>query len=438
MQVSIMGLGYVGCGTAACLAAEGHEVLGVDINPVKVEMLNSGKSPIIEKGIEDKIHQACQSGSLKATTDAQTAVLTTEISLICVGTPSKSNGSLDLSGIKIVSQQIGEALSRKEGYHCIVYRSTVLPGTVRDELIPILTRASKKEVHRDFDVCFNPEFLREGTAVYDFYNPPFSIIGQETQRGGDVVAKLYNGIKAPITRTTYEVAEVVKYACNAFHAAKVIFSNEIGTLCKSFGIDSHQVMELFSQDTKLNISSAYLKPGFAFGGSCLGKDLRALLYRAKQMDIDTPLLSSLLPSNRIHGERPINWILNSKKKKIGILGLSFKQGTDDLRESPYVNLIEILLGKGFQVQVYDKDVLLAKLFGANKAYIEKEIPHISNLISPDLEQVIQEAEVVVVCKPEEEFRKALKPFMGQKIILDLARISPDVSDLPENYEGICW
>jgi GDP-mannose 6-dehydrogenase len=438
LKISIFGLGYVGCVTAACLAEVGHEVWGVDINPAKVAMLNAGKSPIVEGSVEEMIAGARRQGALQATGDPSDAVRHTQLSLVCVGTPSNSNGSLDLSSVAAVSQQIGAALRRKRAYHCVVFRSTVLPGTVRNVLIPILSTSSGKRVHHDFDVCFNPEFLREGSSIADFYHPPFTVIGQETVRGGDVVAALYREIDAPLERTTYEVAEMVKYACNSFHALKVVFANEIGVLCKTLGIDSHRVMELFARDKKLNISAAYLKPGFAFGGSCLPKDLRALVYKAKQMDVATPVLASVLESNRVHIQRAIDHILRTKCKNIGVLGLSFKPGTDDLRESPIVTLIETLIGKGCQVRIYDADVLLARIFGANKEFIEREIPHISSLMCATREEVLRDSEVIVIGKHDDGLQQALQPYCGGKVIFDLVRITPNLTDRPANYDGICW
>jgi GDP-mannose 6-dehydrogenase len=424
--------------TSACLAKVGNRIWGVDIKSDKVEMINAGRSPVVEKGLEDIIREVRYQGSIRATSDPCEAVHHTELSLVCVGTPSNGNGSLDLSGVMAVSRQIGEALRQKHTYHCVVFRSTVLPGTVRNVLIPILGQASGKRVHRDFDVCFNPEFLREGSSVVDFYQPPLTVIGQETSRGGDAIAALYDGIDTPIERTTYEVAEMLKYACNSFHALKVTFANEIGALCKGLGIDSHRVMELFVRDKKLNISPAYLRPGLSFGGSCLPKDLTALLHKAKAMDLATPVLDSILQSNRLHMQRIIDWILRTKRKKIGVLGLSFKAGTDDLRESPVVTLIETLIGKGCQVRIYDSDVLLARIFGANKEFIEKEIPHISRLICSTSDEVIQESEVIVVCKPEEEFKGALGASLRGKITFDLVRMISDISTISGNYEGICW
>ena len=438
MKISVFGLGYVGCVTAACLAKAGHEVWGVDINRDKVEMINAGRSPIVEEGLDKLIDGERGLGHLQATTDPIEAVLATELSLVCVGTPSKGNGSLNLGAVEAVSEQVGDALRKKNEYHCVIFRSTVLPGTTRNVLIPILSRASRQVAHSDFDVCYNPEFLREGTSLMDFFHPPFTVIGQQTPRGGDTLERVYQAIQAPMERTTFEVAEMLKYACNGFHALKVTFANEIGAFCKIFGIDSHRLMELFSRDQKLNISSAYLKPGFAFGGSCLPKDLRALLHKAKENDLSLPVLTSVLESNQLHVQRAINWILNTKQKRIGILGLSFKSGTDDLRESPIVNLVETLIGKGCDVRIYDSEVSLARIFGANKAFIEQEIPHISSLMCSQIEEVIEESQVIVVCKREKTFKDALGSCLGEKFIYDLVRIGFDDPSIPKRYEGICW
>ena len=438
MKISIFGLGYVGSVTAACLAEAGHEVWGVDVSADKVAMMNAGKSPVIEPRVEDMIARACRQGTLRATTDPMTAVAATELTLVCVGTPSLPNGGTDLSAMLAVCKEIGAALGSKLSHHCVVFRSTVPPGTVRRTLVPALEQASSRIAHSDFDVCMHPEFLREGTAVVDFYEPPFIVIGAETARGADLVAEMYTGLNAPIERTTYEVAEMLKYSCNAFHALKVAFANEIGTLAKSLGVDGHQVMQIFAKDRKLNVSPAYLKPGFAFGGSCLPKDLRSLMYSARQHDLALPLLTSVLESNRLHLDRAFQRILATGEKRIGILGLSFKVGTDDLRESPSVALIEILIGKGFQVKIYDPDVMLARLFGANKRFIEQEIPHISCLMSSDLQAVIQESDVIVVSKPSPEFPTALAEYAGDKLIYDLARVSLNGAGGAVRYEGICW
>ena len=422
MRISIFGLGYVGSVTAACLAEAGHEVWGVDVSADKVGTVNAGKSPVVEHRVEEMMSRASERGLLRATSDPVAAVAATELTLVCVGTPSLPNGNTDLSAMLGVAAQIGAALAAKSSRHCVVFRSTVPPGTIRRTLIPALEQASGRTAHRDFDVCMHPEFLREGTAVADFYEPPFIVIGAETTSGGDMVAGL-PGIDAPIERTNYEAAELLKYSCNAFHALKVAFANEMGTLAKSLGVDGHRVMQLFAMDRKLNVSPAYLKPGFAFGGSCLPKDLRLLTYTARQHDLALPLLGSILESNRLHLERALQRILATGEKRIGILGLSFKVGADDLRESPSVALIEVLIGKGFQVKIYDPDVMLATIFGANKRFIEKEIPHISCLMSSDLKEVIDESDVIVVSKPSPEFQAALSTHAGDKLIYDLARVS---------------
>ena len=438
MRISVFGLGYVGSVTAACLADRGHEVWGVDVNADKVAMINAGKTPVVEPRVGDMIERACKAGLLRATTDTAQAIRATEISLVCVGTPSNGNGSVDLGYLIGAARDIGKALAGAPRGHCVVFRSTVPPGTVRGTMIPALEAASGLVAHRDFDVCMHPEFLREGSAVADFDDPPFIVVGEERRAGGDPVARLYEGMQAPVERTAYEVAEMVKYSCNAFHALKVVFANEIGSFCKTLGVDSHRVMELFAMDRKLNISPAYLKPGFAFGGSCLPKDLRAMMHTARQKDLDLPVLGSILESNRLHLERTLRRIIDTGDKRIGILGLSFKAGTDDLRESPSVALIEALIGKGFQVKIYDPDVALARIFGANKRFIEKEIPHISALMSDDLRQVVQESEVIVVSKATPELSTILAGAGTKKHVFDLIRIGLNGAAGTVAYEGICW
>lgn len=437
MNVSVFGMGYVGTVTAACLARAGHRVWGVDVSLDKISLLREGRSPILEPGVDDLIARACRAGQLIATADPAAAVRATEISVVCVGTPSSTNGGLDLRALKAVTEQIGAALLHAQVGHTVVFRSTMLPGTARRVLLPLLEKVSGLRAHRDFQVSVNPEFLREGTAVEDFRNPPFVIIGAETPAAAESTAKLYADVPAPVERTPYEVAEMLKYACNAFHALKIAFANEIGVLCKDLGIDSNQLMALFTQDRKLNISAAYLRPGFAFGGSCLPKDLRALLHIARQHDLHLPLLGAALESNRLHLERALAWILDTGLKRVGIIGLSFKPGTDDLRESPPVTLAEALIGKGYLVRIYDPDVSLARVIGANRRYIEREIPHIASLLSDNLREVAEESDILVIAKLVPELTEALT-CCSEKLIYDLVRIPVDRISSSHSYHGICW
>jgi len=443
MKISVFGLGYVGCISAVCLAKEGHDVIGVDSNPVKVDMVNQGLSPIIEKDIDKIILDVTKPHGgepkrLNATTDAARAVMDSEISILCVGTPSNDNGSLKLDYLKRCARDIGVGLKQKNSYHVIVVRSTALPGTLEEVVIKEIEYVSWKKVGSDFGAVVNPEFLREGTSVHDFLNPPFTLIGEYDKKSGDMIEEMYNFLKAPLIRTEIKVAEMIKYASNSFHALKVSFANEIGNICKAIGIDSHSVMSIFCMDNKLNLSEYYLKPGFAFGGSCLPKDLRALIYKAKAIDVNVPLLQSIIESNRNHIERTISKIVKFGKKKIGLLGLSFKAGTDDLRESPLVMLVEALIGKGFDIKIFDKNVSIAKLSGANREYIIKEIPHISSLMSNEIDEVIRHSEVVVIGNGDEELKQIFKKCPEKKIIFDFVRITSNLKDVPDGYEGICW
>ncbi|MEW6096845.1 MAG: UDP-glucose/GDP-mannose dehydrogenase family protein [bacterium] len=438
MNISILGLGYVGCVSAACLSKEGHQVIGIDVNIDKVNMINSGKSPIIEKDLDEILKEVVATNRLKATTDLQQGILNSELSLICVGTPSNENGSLDLRYVNGVCMDIGQALAKKNSFHIVVLRSTVLPGTVNSVVIPTLEKNSLKKAGVDFGVCINPEFLREGTSIYDFYHPPKTLIGELDKRSGDGVAQIYKNIDSPIVRTSIEVAEMIKYVNNTFHALKVCFANEIGNICKKKGIDSHQVMDIFCMDTKLNLSPYYLKPGFAFGGSCLPKDLRALLYEGKHLDLNLPVLEAIQKSNEYQINLAINKILKLGKKKIGIFGFSFKAGTDDLRESPLVTLIETLIGKGYEIKIYDRNVNIAKLFGANKKYIEEVIPHISSLMSNSMDEVINNSDVLIIGNKAEEFKQIPSLMREDKIIIDLVRIFDKDDVKVGEYDGICW
>ena len=437
MRLSVFGLGYVGCVSAACFAREGHEVVGVDVNATKVGIINEGRSPIVEAGINELIGEMVASKRLRATTDTHDAVRNSEVSLVCVGTPSNANGSLDLKYVRRVCEEIGQALEGKQGAHVVVIRSTMLPGTIERVVVPALEASSGKRAGRDFGVCINPEFLREGTSLKDFYAPPFTLIGADEEGVAETVKGLYSGISAPLYVTSTKSAEMVKYACNCFHALKVTFANEIGNICAGLGIDSHEVMNVFCQDTKLNLSPYYLKPGFAFGGSCLPKDLRALGYKAKELDLEAPVLSAILQSNRRQIERAVEMVVATGRKRIGVLGFSFKAGTDDLRESPMVTLIETLIGKGMQLAIYDRDVSLARLFGANKDYIEREIPHISQLMCASITEVLERTDVLVIGNKAAEFREIEGRLRDDQIVIDLVRLF-DGRVSGQNYQGICW
>ena len=436
--ISVFGLGYVGSVTAACLAHRGHRVVGVDLNPAKVEMLESGRAPVLERGLDELVaesHRACR---LHATTDTIAAVGQSEISFLCVGTPSLPNGRLNLAGVERVCHEVGNGLRLKTGFHWVVLRSTVLPGTAESLAIPTLEAVSGKREGVDFAVCVNPEFTREGCAVADFQHPPMTVLGASDPAHLSPLREAYQGIPGRIFETSLSAAEMVKYACNAFHALKVSFANELGTLCKQLGVDPQAVTEIFTSDTKLNISAAYLTPGFAFGGSCLPKDVRALAYRAKQLDLDLPLLEAILPSNQAHLERAMETVLATRRKRIGVLGLSFKAGTDDLRESPLVQLIKRLLGEGCQVQIWDQDVSLGRLLGSNRQFIEDEIPHIGSLLRADLAEVVTNSEVVMIgtkAVDQDILRTALNP---DQIVIDFVNPKkPDWLDGPAAYVGIC-
>ena len=435
-SISVFGLGYVGCVSAACFAKEGHDVIGVDVSESKVDMVNSGKSTIVEEGIAELVLAVHQAGRLRATTSVADAIASSTISLIAVGTPSRSNGSIDLRYIERVSEQIGEALSAKTAWHTVVIRSTVMPGTIDDVVIPAIERTSGKRHGEGFAVCSNPEFLREGTSIKDFYDPPFTLIGAHDASHAEPVAALYAGINAACHVVAVRVAEMVKYACNCFHGVKVGFANEIGVLCKALDVDSHEVMRLFCEDRKLNISPAYLKPGFAFGGSCLPKDLRAVVHRGRIEDVELPMLEGLLESNRRQIERAFRMVVASGARRVAVLGLAFKAGTDDLRESPMVSLIEMLLGKGYQVSIYDQHVSQANLLGANREYIEREIPHIWTLLSTDMSEVVKGAGTVVIGNGAPEFR-GFTSTDPEQVVIDLARAIPSRRS-DATYSGIAW
>jgi GDP-mannose 6-dehydrogenase len=437
LKVSIFGLGYVGTVSAGCLANDGHEVIGVDPVPTKTELINRGQSPIIEAEIGEIVAANVKAGRLRATGDPSQAIRDTELSFVCVGTPSQANGNLDLRFIRRICEQIGEALKHKTERHTVVIRSTILPGTMREIVIPTLEEASGKRAGVEFGVCNNPEFLREGSAVRDFNSPPKTVIGEVDQASGDKLCVLYEKLEAPLIRTSLEIAEMVKYVDNSWHALKIGFANEIGNLAKSFGVDAHDVMNIFCQDKKLNISSAYLLPGFAFGGSCLPKDLRALAYRAKTQDLQLPILTSILPSNEIQVARGLELIMSKGHKRVGVLGFSFKAGTDDLRESPVIEVIERLLGKGYDLRIYDKNVNLASLVGANRDFILNRIPHISRLMVAGIGAVLEHGETIVIGNQDPEFNRVPEQLRPEQVLVDFVRISHKGSK-NGNYDGICW
>jgi GDP-mannose 6-dehydrogenase len=437
MNISVFGLGYVGVVAAGCLAADGHHVIGVDPNASKVDLINRGVPPIVEKDIDKLVEGAVEAGRLRGTADVREAVQGSDISLICVGTPSQLNGALDLRYVRKVCEEIGAALRTKDAFHVVVARSTMLPGTMRDVVIPTLEEASGKRAGRDFGVCNNPEFLREGTAVHDYRHPPKTVIGETDTKCGDLLGALYQGIDAPLVRTSVETAEMVKYVDNVWHAVKVAFANEIGNICKPLAIDSHEVMEIFCKDTKLNLSPYYLKPGFAFGGSCLPKDVRAINAYAVQHDVEAPLLKSLMPSNKQQIERGIQAVIDKGEKKVGILGFSFKAGTDDLRESPMVELVERLIGKGYDLKIYDSNVRMAAIHGANREYILNHIPHISKLMVGSIDEVVAHARTIVIGNASPEFKEVPKRLEEGQQVVDLVRIA-DTKSVEGVYDGICW
>lgn len=438
-SVSVFGLGYVGCVSAACLASRGHRVIGVDVNPDKIDALRQGRSPVVEERIGDLTAEVVGAGNLTVTTDSASAVQNTDLSLVCVGTPSAHGGGLSTAFLEQVSDEIGAALALKNSWHVVVYRSTMVPGTCENLLIPRLESASGKRAGVDFGVCVNPEFLREGTSVRDFLDPPKTVVGATDLHSGEIVLNLYEGLPGRQFQVPIRVAEMTKYVDNSFHALKVGFANEIGAICSSLTLDSHAVMDIFMADTKLNISPAYLRPGFAFGGSCLPKDVRALTHTARRNDLDVPLLANLLTSNESQMRRAVDLVLEAGRHKVGIFGLSFKPGTDDLRDSPMVELAERLIGKGFDVKIYDATVVLSRLTGANGAYIRQQLPHIGDLLTDDVDAVLDHGDVLIVGSREPRVVDAVARAGSDRFIVDLVRL-PDAEQLrgAPNYQGIGW
>jgi GDP-mannose 6-dehydrogenase len=433
MDIAIFGLGYVGAVSAACLSTAGHTVVGVDSNAGKTDLINAGRSPVVETGVEEMIASAVAEGRLRATTDHRAAIRESELAIVCVGTPSRGNGDLDLTYVRRVCEDIAEVLREKDRFTAIIIRSTVLPGTLRNIVIPTLESGSGKSAGLDFGVGFFPEFLRESTAVHDFSNPPKIVIAASDDRTRAMLESLNEDFDAPVTRADFDVAEMVKYADNTWHALKVAFANEVGSISKALEIDGGAVMDIFCQDTKLNISSKYLRPGFAFGGSCLPKDVRALTYRGRSLDLELPLLNAIMPSNRSHIERAMQMVLDLNERNVGVLGLSFKAGTDDLRESPVVELVERLLGKGHEIRIFDRNVNLSRLVGANRAYIYQHLPHIAKLMVDHVDQVINHGGAIVIGNRDRYFSDVIGRLNMSQRVVDLVRI-----DAVGAYNGICW
>lgn len=433
MKISIFGLGYVGCVGMGCLANQGHQMIGVDVNDVKVDLINQGRPTIVEKDIDKLLSEGHAKGLIRATTDYRDAVLNSEISFLCVGTPSSENGHLDLTFILETARQIGEALREKTAFHIVIIRSTVFPGT-NARISEIIEQESGKRRNVDFAVVSNPEFLREGTAVQDYLNPPLTVLGSECEAAIETLRQLYAATGAPVEIVPIGVAEMIKYVNNSYHALKVVFANEVGNICKQLGIDSHEVMRIFCMDKQLNISPYYFKPGFAYGGSCLPKDLRGLKTLAHDLYLETPVLNAIEPSNLIHIEQVIRRIEHLGKRQIGVLGLSFKAGTDDMRNSPIVSVIEALFGKGYEVKIFDKNVALSRLVGKNKSVIASRLPHLNNMLCESLDEVTEWADVLIVANKDEAF-KTIVPKPSQHLI-DLVRIKE--LEGGEGYEGLCW
>ena len=433
MNISIFGLGYVGCVGMGCLASQGHKIIGVDVSDKKVELINQGVPTIVEKDIDKLIMDGHKKGMVSATKDFVKAVHSSDISFICVGTPSSDNGHLDLTYIMKTAEQIGEALKEKTGFHVVVIRSTVFPGT-NEKVGQLIADISGKVIDKDFAIVSNPEFLREGTAVNDYLNPPLTVIGSSSEKAVDIMKQVYEWSSAPVEIVPIGVAEMIKYVNNSYHALKVVFANEIGSICKKLNIDSHEVMRIFCMDKQLNISPYYFRPGFAYGGSCLPKDLRGLQTLAHDLYLDTPVLNAISPSNSTLIERQTEAIEKFGKKKIGVLGLSFKAGTDDMRNSPIIHIIESLHGKGFEVKIFDKNVSLSRIIGKNKSVIEERLPHLSTMLIDNMEEVTDWADVLIIANKDSKFSEIVtKP---EQIIVDLVRVKE--LEKYNNYNGLWW
>ena len=438
MKISIFGLGYVGAVSLACLSRDGHQVIGVDIDQSKLDLIGAGKTPVVEEGMVDLMAQMAASGRVSVTTDAQRAVLDSDISLVCVGTPSAPNGSQDQGAVLRLAREMGRALARKASPHVVVFRSTLVPGTVEDVLRPIIEAESGLKDGVDFHLCFQPEFLREGSSIRDYDKPPFTVVGANHPYPATQLRELFGHLPCKLLETSLRSAEMMKYCCNNFHALKITFANETARLCGALGVDAFEVMDLVCQDTQLNISRAYLRPGFAFGGSCLPKDLRATSYLGKINDVELPMLSSILASNQVHLDLARRKVLESGKRRVGFIGLSFKTGTDDLRESPLVTLAEQLIGKGLQLSIYDPEVQLSQLLGANRRYIDQHLPHVGQLLEADIDKVIASSEVLVVGLATSEVLQALaRGCRPDQLVVDLVKL-PEFGAGGAQVTGLCW
>ncbi len=438
MNISIFGLGYVGAVSLACLARDGHHVVGVDLDAAKLKLIADGKTPVVEEGMVELMAKVIASGHVCVTSDAAQALRDTELSLICVGTPSAANGSQDQSAVLRLAEQLGTALRDVDRAHVLVFRSTLVPGTVEDVLRPIIEKASGKREGVDFFVCFQPEFLREGSSIRDYDHPPYTIVGANGEAPVARLRQLFGHLPCDFHVTSVRAAETLKYCCNNFHALKITFANETARLCEALAVDPFEVMDLVCRDTQLNISRAYLKPGFAFGGSCLPKDLRATLYLAKQHDVELPMHAGILASNRAHVEHAIGKVLESGKRRVGMIGLAFKTGTDDLRESPLVTVAEHLIGKGLSLLVYDPEVHLSSLLGANRRFIEHHLPHIGGLVRSDLATVVAESDVLLIGSNDKRTIEAVKRRAApQQLVIDLANIG-EQHGLQAQYVGLTW
>lgn len=438
MNISIFGLGYVGAVSLACLARDGHKVIGVDIEPAKLALIREGKTPVVEEGMVDLMAAVAASGRVSVTDDVGQAIADSEVSLVCVGTPSAPNGSQDLSAVLGLAKALGRALRDKGEPHVLVFRSTLAPGTVEDVLRPIVEEASGKRDGQDFHLCFQPEFLREGSSIRDYDKPPFTIVGANAEYPLDKLRGLFGHLPGEFIATSIRAAEMVKYCCNNFHALKITFANETARLCEALGVDAFAVMDLVCRDSQLNISKAYLKPGFAFGGSCLPKDLRATLHLSKQRDVELPMHAGILSSNKAHLDHAIHKVLATGKRRVGLVGLSFKTGTDDLRESPLVALAEHLLGKGVELSIYDPEVHLSRLLGANRRFIEQHVPHLGSLMREELAEVVENAEMLVVGMGGKDIHAELARLARpEQHVLDLAGLA-NAADFKARVEGLCW